>query len=1023
MTRFAIQNNRTTFILLLVIFAAGAGAYVDMPRAMDPGFIIRTALVLTYFPGASPDRVENLVTDKLEKAIQEMPELDVVRSQSTTGVSVVYADIQESYVNMRSIWDSLRRKVQSVQGDLPDEVIGPFVNDEFGDTFGIIVGIKGRDYSYADLKEAADKVRDELLRLPDTAKVEIYGAQQERVFVEYNDASLSEKGLSTLYLKQVLEARNIVIPGGNVNTGVERIVLEPSGSFDSVEDLRRTVINVPGSSELVFLEDIATVERGYVDPATSKMTSGGERALGLAISMREGGNLIDLGQQVQSLVDRLPGQFPIGLDFEVVAFEPERVDKKITDFTGSVYQAIAIVLLVMLVMLGLRTGLIVASLIPAAMVSAILVMSFLGIGLDQMSLASLIIALGMLVDNAIVMSESIMVQMEGGSPALDAAVRSAKELKVPLLTSSLTTSAAFLPIYLAESTVGEYTASLFKVVTITLLCSWLLALTMIPLFCVMFLKVKKKAAEESFNSRLYRLYRAGLLSCLRLRWITLAAVVLIFVLTMRAAAYLPNIFFPASDTAMFTAEFELPLGTAIEYSEEAVGRIDRFVSEELKADPERPQGVLSWSTYIGQGAPRFTLSYSPEQQSPEYSIMVLNTTSHQVIPSLIAGIEGFCRENFPDMKATVKALPTGPIIKNPIEVRVSGPDISRLYTIADQVKSRLEELQGTKNIDDDWGQRTKKLVVNIDEARARRSGVSNQDVAISLQTVLSGFNTTDYREEDEIIPVTLRSQAADRQDIGKLEGLNVYAQTTGRNVPLKQVADIEVAFEPAKIYRRNRLKTITVSSSTDPGVTPAEITGQLIPWLESEQQNWGLGYLYSLGGEFEQSGKGNQSINEKLPIAGLIIILLLVGQFNSVRRASIVLLTIPLGLIGVIAGLLLLDSYFGFMTLLGIISLAGIVINNAIVLLDRIRIEEEENGLEPAQAIIESAQKRLRPILLTTLTTVGGLLPLYLGGGPMWEPMAISIMFGLVFATMLTLGVVPVLYSIFFRVSFKGFSY
>ena len=1023
MTRFAIQNNRTTFILLLVIFAAGAVVYVDMPRAMDPGFTIRTALVLTYFPGASPERVENLVTDKLEKAIQEMPELDVVRSQSTTGVSVVYADIQESYDDMRPIWDSLRRKVQAAQGDLPDQVIGPFVNDEFGDTFGVILSITGEDFSYAELKEVADTIRDELLRLPDTAKVAIYGAQEERVFVEYNDASLSEKGLSTLYLKQVLEARNIVIPGGNINTGVERIVLEPSGNFDSVQDLKRTVINLPGSSEMVFLEDIATIERGYVDPARSKMTAGGVRALGLAVSMRQGGNLVRLGEHVQALLDRLPGQFPIGLDFELVAFEPERVDKKISDFTANVYQAIAIVLLVMLLLLGLRTGLIVASLIPAAMVSAILVMSFLGIGLDQMSLAALIIALGMLVDNAIVMSESIMVQMEGGSPALDAAVRSSKELRIPLLTSSLTTAAAFLPIYLAESTVGEYTASLFKVVSITLLCSWLLALTMIPLLCVMFLKLKAKPQQESFNSRFYRFYRNVLLTFLRFRWITVAVVAVIFVLAMQGAAQLPNIFFPASDTPMFTAEFDLPLGTAIEYSEELVGQIDKFVSEELKTGQDRAEGVVSWSTYIGQGAPRFTLSYSPEQQSPEYSIMVLNTTSRQVIPGLIATMEDFCRQNFPDMKATVKALPTGPIIKNPIEVRISGQQASRLYVIADQVKAKLGELSGTKNIDDDWGQRTKKLVVKIDELRARRSGVSNQDVAISLQTVLSGFNTTDYREGDEIIPVTLRSQAADRQDIGKLEGLNVYAQTTGRNVPLKQVADIEVVFEPAKIYRRNRLKTITVSSSTDPGVTPAEITAQLIPWLEAEQQNWGLGYLYGLGGELEQSGKGNQSISQKLPIAGLIIVLLLVGQFNSVRRALIVLLTIPLGLIGVIAGLLLMDSYFGFMTLLGIVSLAGIVINNAIVLLDRMRIEVEENGLEPARAVIESAQKRLRPILLTTLTTVGGLIPLYLGGGPMWEPMAVAIMFGLVFATLLTLGVVPVLYSIFFRVSFKGFSY
>ncbi|HSR52143.1 MAG TPA: efflux RND transporter permease subunit [Acidobacteriota bacterium] len=1024
-TRFAIERDRVTLTLLLLVFIAGAAAYLAMPRAMDPGFTIRTALVVTRFPGASPERVENLVTDKLEEAIQEMPELDAVRSQSKTGLSIVYVDILESYTEMRPIWDSLRRKVDGVRPDLPDEIIGPFVNDEFGDVFGIIVAITGEGVEYSQLKEVADSVRDELLRIDDTGKVDIVGAQEERLFVEYNEARLAELGLSTTFLRQTLEARNIIIPGGNVRTGHERIVLEPSGNFDSVEDLARTVINVPGrdSDQLVYLEDIADVRRGYVDPPSTKMNANGERSLGLAVSMREGGNLIALGEQVKALVDSLPAQFPIGIDFEVVAFEPARVDKKVRDFVGNVVQAVALVLLVMLVMLGLRTGLVVATLIPSAMVMSLLLMDTFSIGLDQMSLAALIIALGLLVDNAIVMAEAIMVRMGSGEKAVEAAVAAASELRVPLLTSSLTTSAAFLPIYLAESAVGEYTAPLFKVVTITLLSSWLLALTVIPLLCVKFLKVKEQ--QQDFKSRFYRLYRLFLKALLRFPPLTVIGVLVIFLLTLQLFALIPNIFFPESDVTMFTAELALPVGTAIEHNEEVVAEISRFVEEELRANPvggEGGGGVVNWSAFIGQGAPRFYLSYSPEQTSPEYSFLLFNAASRPVINELIPKLEDFCRQRFPDLKTTIRALATGPIIRNPIEVRLSGPDAQRLFALADTVKARLAQMEGPKNIDDDWGQRTKKIVVDIDEARARRSGVSNQDVAVSLQTVLSGFQTTEYREGDEIIPVILRSSQADREDIGKLESLNVFSQASGQTVPLKQIADLDLTFEAAKIYRRDRLKTITISSGLERGFTATQVTDQLIPYLESESASWPIGYRWELGGEFENSGNASESINEKLPIAGLIIVLLLVGQFNSLRRAAIIVLTIPLGLIGVVLGLLIMKSYFGFMTLLGVVSLAGIVINNAIVLIDRIDIEIGE-GLSPQRAVMEAAQQRLRPILLTTLTTVLGLIPLYLGGGPMFEPLAIAVMFGLVFATLLTLGVVPVLYALLFRVSFKGFRY
>jgi len=1022
-TRFAIENNRVTIVALLCICAAGYGAYRSMPQAEDPGFTIRTAVVVTYLPGANPERVENLVSDKIESAVQEIAELDTVRSQSTTGVSVVHVDIKEEFRDMRPIWDNLRRKVEKARANLPDGYIGPFVNDEFGDTFGTIVAVSGDGYSYAELKDVADQVRDLILRLDDVGKVEIYGKQDERIFVEYDNAKLAEVGLSIGQLQQQLQARNILIPGGSLKAGLERIELEPTGSFVDVADLASTVIRVPGREQLLYLEDLAEVRRGYVDPPVARMRATGAPALGLAVSVKDGGNIVRLGEELKSLIDRLQQDMPIGLDLSIVAFQPEVVDRKVQDFVGNVVQAIVIVMAAMLLMLGFRTGLVVASLIPSAMLMSLMVMNAIGIGLNQMSLAALIIALGMLVDNAIVMSESIMVLMAAGRSAVDAAVDSARELRIPLLTSSLTTAAAFLPIYLAESTVGEYTSQLFSVVTITLLSSWILALTIVPLFCVMFLRVQANPETETFDSRLYRTYRGLLLLVVRRPLVSFAATAAIFFLSLQGFRYIPNIFFPPSDKAMFTTELEAPVGTDISRTERIVADLEYFVDEELRASEDRPGGITTWSAYVGQGAPRFTLSYSPEQVRPEYAYVIFNTASADSLPELQQRIAEFCDERFPDVRATVKLLQNGPIIKNPVEVRLMGDDVDELFAIVDQVKEKLSGTPGARNVGDDWGARTKKLVVDVDNARARRAGLSNQDVAVSLLSTLSGYEATDYREGDTVIPVTLRSTAENRQNAGRIETLNVYSQTTGRSVPLQAVADLRLDWQPSKIFRRDRLKAVTVYSSVAPGVTAQSIAQELETWLAEQSKAWPLGYQYELGGEMEASGKGNQSIAEKLPIAGLIILLLLVGQFNSVRRPAIILLTIPLGLIGVVAGLLIADSYFGFMTLLGVISLAGIVINNAIVLLDRINIEINDNGLAPAAAVIEAAQRRLRPILLTTVTTVGGLIPLWLGGGVMFEPMAVAILFGLIFATALTLGVVPVLYTLLFRVSFEGFQY
>ncbi len=949
--------------------------------------------------------------------------MDSIVSQSKTGVSIVTVNIQERYTQMRPIWDDLRRKVDRVAPTLPDGVQPPEVNDEFGDVFGTMVMLTGDGYSYAELKEVADEVRDELLLIGEVAKVEIQGEQDERVFVEYRNARLAEIGISPLQLQQALEARNIINPGGDIRTAEEEIVFEPSGNFESIDDLTNTLITIPGRSELVRLGDVAEVTRGYVDPPRTKARSNGEPALALGVSMREGGNILTLGEEVRATIDRVRSSYPLGVEFDYLVFQPDEVERKVDGFVVNLIQAVVIVMVVMLFSLGVRTGLVVASLIPMAILVTFIFMSFFDVGINQMSLAALIIALGLLVDNAIVMSESIMVAMEGGKSAKQAAIDSAAELRIPLLVSSLTTACAFLPIYLAESAVGEYTAALFQVVTITLLCSWALALTMIPLLCVLFLRVKQKSGADGFNSTFYRSYRRFLLAGLRHPLVSVAAVVAVFFGVMQLLRFVPVIFFPPNDRKTATVELKLPVGSPLSATEEVVDQVEDFIAAELMLDEgvEDAVGVTNWATFLGEGAPRFVLSYGPEQASPHYAILLVNTNDRPHLDEVVRRLQQFT-DGIPGLSAQIAPLPNGPPPGTPIQVRLSGREPEVLFEKVQEVKDKLTAIPGARSVADDWGARTKKVLVEIDEARAQRVGVTNQDIAVSLQTLFSGFTTTEFREDDKVIPVTLRSERASVLP-GRLGSVNVFSQATGSSVPLTQVADVKLAWQPGIILRRDRLKTVTVEADLEEGVTATEVNAVLSPWLGSVSVDWPLGYSWELGGEEEASAKANASIMAKLPVAGLLIVLLLVGQFNSLRRPAIILITIPLGVIGVVLGLLIMRSYFGFMTLLGIISLAGIVINNAIVLIDRIDLEIRENGLSPQNAIVESAQRRLRPILLTTFTTLGGLIPLYLGGGPMYEPMAVAIMFGLVFATLLTLGVVPVLYALFFRVKFADYRY
>lgn len=1022
-TRFAIKNDRVTLFLVLMLSVFGVLSYLDMPKALDPGFTIRTAVINTSLPGASPERVAQLITDKIEQAIQQMPELDYVNSDSSTGKSVIYANFKDSYMDMQPIFDDLRRKVDSTKAALPANAIGPFVNDEFGDVFGIIYTLIGEDFSYAELKAVADGLRDKLLMLDQVAKVNVLGVQDEVVYVEYNNARLGELGLSPSQLRAALQGMNILSSGGNIKVGRERITLEPTGNFESLEEIQRAIIKIPGTNVMVNLEDIARVYRGYREPVEKIVHANGQQALALAISMKDGGNILDLGQSLDRLMPEIIAEYPHGIDYEKVVFQPSVVNKNINAFMINLLQAIMIVLIVMLVFLGFRTGLVVAALVPTTMLITFVVMQFFEVGINKMSLAALIIALGLLVDNAIVIAEGILIRIEHGEERIKAAVATGREMMMPLLVSSLTTAAAFLPIVLAEAKVGEFTADIARVVTISLLVSWLLAMTFIPLLAVYFIKLNKATVAEPFQSYFYRSYRRLLTCVLQYRAVFLGVIVLLFFLGIKGLSLVPKVFIPPTTEPILTATFDMPYGTAIEATEAISADIEAFMHKSWKVSPQEQaagkEGLINWVTFVGSGAPRFVLGYSPGSPSPERVSMIATATDYHLIPKVAASVKAYAKEKYPDLRVQMKKLANGPPVDYPISIRLYGDDYHELFRIRDEITSYLYQMDAVTDVNDSWGLPVKKIMVRVNQDRAKRAGVSSEDVAFSLQTSLSGIAMTQYREGDVLIPVTLRSVEADRQDLGKLDGITIYSSTDGSQVPLKQVADVDVVWQPGLIKHRDRQAELTINAQLQSHVTATEVNKIFKPWLQKQMLYWPKGYFYVEGGEFEASGKAQSSIFAKLPIAAMLIILLLVWQFNSLRRPAIILLTIPLGMIGVSAGLVLSGVQFGFFTLLGLVSLSGIIINNAIVLLDRIRIEIDEVGHTPQQAILEACQQRARPILLTTATTIGGMLPLWLSHDPMFETMAVAIIFGLGFATVLTLLFVPVMYSLLFTVRFE----
>lgn len=1020
LTQIALENNRVTIVVLLVVLVLGLIGYQTIPRDSMPPYTIRVASVVTSFPGAGPERVEALITSKIEEVAQELPELKTVTSESRTGLSVVSVQLKQEVPpeELQAVWDRLRRKIETIRSDLPEGIRGPEVKDDgVGVVYGIVIGLTGDGFTFAELETYAKDLRDDLIKLPDAAEVKISGIQEERIYLQFNDARLAELGLSAQKIKNSIASTNIVFSGGEVSLEDERLVLEPTGSYADLENLGRTLIAV-GKDGSVYLGDVTRIVRAYETPQQRLVKINGQPGLSLSVALSEGANIIKLGKEIDQLVALHQARLPLGITLNRVASQDFEVEKSVANFTNNLLQSVAIVLLSMLLFLGLRTGLVVASLIPMTIIATLFIMGLLNLGLNQVSLAALIMALGMLVDNAIVVSEAIVVKMEKGTDAKEAAIESARELAVPLLVSSLTTSAAFLSFFLAASIMGEMMGPLFSVITIALLSSWLLSLTMVALLAVFFIRVKRQASQSeksTFINRLNGQYKELLLKALARPYSFMGIIAGLFVLSLFGFGFLPFIFFPDSERNLLTVNLNLPLGTKIETTTARVERLESHIADSLLVSKNRQRGVTDWATFVSEGPPSYDQGYQSGEANSGYAHILLNTSSGDDNQWVIDRLDAFCFRSFPDAEIRVSRLAGGGGGSD-VAVRITGPDPNELFGLAERIKQKLNEISTAQNISDNWGPKIKKVVVDIDQSKTRNAGLTNQDIALSLQTALTGFNSGAFREGDQNLPIVLRNENSQDVDVRQLESINIYAQSSGKNVPLGQVAQIVPQWQLAKIKRRDLYRTLTVTCDAKSSFTAQDITDVLIPWLKEDSKSWKPGYRYELGGESEQSSEAMSAVVAKLPLSGFIILALLIVQFNSFRKTFIVLSTIPLGLIGVIAGLLVFRSFFGFFAFLGLISLAGIVINNAIVLIDRIQIELNQSGRASIEAIVAAAQQRFRPILLTTCTTTLGLIPLYLGGGLMWEPMAVAIMVGLLFATVITLLFVPVLYKILFAV-------
>ena len=1006
-TQFAIQNSRLTILFLAAMVLAGVGTFLVIPSQEDPELTSRVAQIRASFPGMSTGQIENLIAKPLERKVKEIPELKEVRSIVSTGMVIVEVEIHDRYFDLKPIWQNLRNKMDDIKTSLPDGTQGPFLNDDFGRVAAATVALYGRGYALPELYDAARDLQDNLSKLGSVSRIDIYGHQPEHIYLDFDTSRLAFYGISPQKIVDSLAEQNIVLPGGSISVGQQRITLIPSGNFESLEDVSNLQIAVPGSEQTVYLQDIVSLRQAVVEPLQNPVYYNAEPAIALGVSMISQYNIVDFGKELSAKLNELEATLPVGMQIDYATYQPELVKQSVDSAVTNLYQTIAVVLAVVIIFLGLRTGLVVGAIVPFTILMSLVIMYQLDIDLQRMSIAAIIISLGLLVDNGIVIAEDMRSRMDNGVAKGEAAIQSAKSLGFPLLTSSLTTIFAFLPLMLSESVTGEYLSTLSKVIIITLLSSWFLALFATPVLCYWFLKDDNsvKSTKVIYSGKAYDIYRAFLNLILSHKLIFMGIMACLFVLAIRGMGMIPQQLMPFSDRNQVLVYVDLPAGSDISYTIKVTEKLRAWL-----ADKEENPEIENHISYVGFGGPRFFIVLAPINPGDNVAFMVVNTKRKEDVPLMQERISQFIQDELPEVNGRVKRMFLGAKEIGLVEYRVVGPDAGELYRISYDIEKAIRDIPGTVGIVNDWQNPVARINISIDQLLARRAGVTSDAIARGLNAYYDGYRVTDFRDGDIIIPITLRGHEA-RNDLSELFTLPLLSKD-GTPVPLFQVATFSRIVEPDRLLRVDQERTLTVGSKH---VTlPAkDLHAKILPAIEKLELELPDGYRIEFGGELEGAEEANSSLYAKMPIGLLGIILLLVWQFNSIRRPVIILMTIPLTLIGAAAGLLLTGAYLSFTAVLGIFSLAGIIVNNGIVLIDRID-SERATGLDVHDSIINASVSRMRPILMTTLTTVLGLIPLMLFGGALWYPMSIVIIFGLAVSSIFTLGFVPALYSTFF---------
>ncbi|NVD73709.1 efflux RND transporter permease subunit [Duganella sp. BJB1802] len=1005
LSEWALKHQQMMAFLLLLLSVAGVLAYCSLGQKEDPEFTIKTMVVQANWPGSSAQQMADQVTDRLEKALQEVAEVDYLSTYVKPGETQIKVNLREDVPPrvVADVWYRVRKKVGDIRHTLPPGTQGPFFNDEFGDTFGNLYAITGDGFSYADLRKMADAARNEFLRVGDVNKVDLVGRQDEKIYVETSTAKLASLGVDPALIAATLAQTNAVAAAGTVQTTAEQVRLTVSGEFDSVENIR--AIGIRAGQRTFRLGDIADVRRGFVEPATARMRFNSQPALGLAVSMRKGGDVISLGKQLEATVKRVQASLPVGVQIHAVSDQPQVVAHSVFEFKKSLAEAVLIVLAVSFFSLGMRTGLVVALCIPLVLAMTFLAMYVMGIDLQRISLGALIIALGLLVDDAIIAVEMMALKLEQGWDKFRAATYAYTATAFPMLTGTLITAAGFLPVGFAKSGTGEYVYSLFQVVGIALVLSWIVAVLFTPYIGFKLLKEHAHAGHDEdavYQRGMYVKFRRLVELCLRRRHWVIGATLALFAGSLLLFQLVPQQFFPASDRPELMVDLWLPKAATFESSEREVRQMEAL----LKADPD----VAAVTSFVGNGSPRFYLPLDVQTPNLNLGELLVMTKGGEARERVMGRLQQMFDQRFANVRGRVNRLENGPPVGYPLQFRVYGNDNAKVREIADQVAAIVRANPDVRRVNQDWGERVKRVRVDVDQDKARALGISSRQVKETLEASLSGTPITEYREEDQSIAVVARLVASERTDLNNLKDARVYLRD-GKFVPVSQLARLTLDSEDSELWRRNRIPTLTVRADIA-GAQAPDVTRALLPKLDALAKTLPLGYGIDTGGAFESSAKAQHSVFAVMPVTLIVVLVLLMVQLQDMKKMALVLLTAPLGLIGVSIIMAAFRIPFGFVAMLGVIALAGMIIRNSVILVVQID-HEVANGMPLWTAIVESAVRRLRPIVLTALAAILAMIPLT--ESVFWGPMAWAIMGGLAVATLLTLIFLPALYAACYR--------